>query len=313
MDNNRIFLIIAFFILLFSIININIGPILTLSIGMDWGDLNCQILSDEYDYTKEKDLSELYFDSEEEMKYYFEDPIKRCNLRVGMYYLEHITFVFDIVIGFICGLLGFFNYYNYYLTTNNVLISKTGIIGIISGIIGFFITSMYSVYNGLVYTRDFYVLDQDDLFEEYGIFKRDSQGAYAELVDNGEYKCLYHKNYGDMSSLIAKYCDYGKKQYNYDKDLYRNYYDNSMIKTCTDEYYAYNCAYEKYFTHSILYQDSEGESHFCPKLYMPPLIVTIPKNLNAKFLVTLIFSLLICLCCLGLIIFGFLLIQTPGL
>ena len=309
MFNSTIFFIVACCILVLSIISINTGPILTLTVGMDWGDLNCQILSDEYDYLKETEFKDLSPEEEEENDYYYGDPLKRCKWRIGMYYMEHIAFVFDIIIGFICGLLGFVHF----LQIANDLIKKTGLIGIISGIIGFILTFIYIVYNGLVYTKDFYVLSQYDLFEEEGVFKRDSEGVYAELVGPERYKCLYYENYGDFYSLMAKYSDYFKKQYNYNKDLYFNNYESNIVQKCTNEDYIYNCIYDEYFTVSITYKDDNGEYRFCPKLYMQTIDAVILKNISAKFLSTLILSIFICLSCISLIIFGFFLIKTPEL
>ena len=56
MRNGIIFFILACSILVLSIININTGPIVTLTVGADWGDLNCQMLSDEYDYQLEEEI-----------------------------------------------------------------------------------------------------------------------------------------------------------------------------------------------------------------------------------------------------------------
>ena len=305
MRNGIIFFILACSILVLSIININTGPIVTLTVGADWGDLNCQMLSDEYDYQLEEE--ELNAEEEKVYEYLYGDPIDRCHLRIGMYYLEHITFVIDIIIGFICGMLGFVHY----LKIELELVPKTGLIGVVCGIIGFILTFIYTVYNGLVYTKDFYVLNTYYLFFEYGVYKRDADGAYAEMVSPGRYKCLFYKDYGDFYSLIAKYSDYIKKQYNYNKDLYDNYYDNEIINKCTIEDYVYDCVYDEYIEDYITYTDNDGEYHFCPKIYLEPLTVVKPRNISNKFLATLILSLFICLCSIGLIVFGLLLFLTP--
>ena len=305
MSFGKIFFILSCSILILSIININTGPIVTLAVGSDWGDLNCQLLKDEYDYLLEEE--ELDDEGEQEYEFYYGDPIDRCHFRTGMYYLEHITFVIDIAIGFICGLLGFVHYIN----IARELVPKTGLIDFGCGIVGFILTLIYIVYNGLVYTKDFYVLNQIDLFFETGIYKRNGEGVYAEMVSPGKYKCLFYKDYGDYYSLIAKYSDYIKKQYNYNKDLYYNYFDNDVINKCTDDSYIYDCIYDEYLEEIITYTDNNGDYHLCPKLYLEPLEVIFPRNISNKFLATLIFSILICLCSLGLIIFGFLLFLTP--
>ena len=65
MNFGKIFLILSCCILMFSIININTGPIITLTIGYSWRDLNCDLLLDEYDNDKKQ-----YPDMDDDVKKY---------------------------------------------------------------------------------------------------------------------------------------------------------------------------------------------------------------------------------------------------
>ena len=106
-------------ILLFSIINLCIGPIInrrvdisSISIttattsGNSWGTLNCVYLSDQYDQDKKDGPI-----NDKVKKYQYEWKINECQRKKGMHDMEYTTFIFDIVIGFVCGLLGLLHYF----------------------------------------------------------------------------------------------------------------------------------------------------------------------------------------------------------
>ena len=101
----------------------------------------------------------------------------------------------------------------------------TGIIGFPSGIIGFFLTIMYVIYNAYIFSNDNNQTDR--LFEN---------GAYMTL-DGDLYIFKYTKEEynNDPNIVYAKYKDLGKKQYNYNSDLYKK----------SQDIYSdfYNCGY----------------------------------------------------------------------
>ena len=303
MSNGMIFFIFACCILVLSIININIGPIVSLSLGSDWNQLNCKLLSDEYELQK----NEFGSLDDKTKKFTFEYPIKRCNRRKGMYYSEHIAFVFDVVIGFLCGLLGFVHFLGYKLE----LLKITGFIGVICGIIGFILTLIYVIYNSLVYMNDYYVAYQRDIFYEIGLPKLDNEGAFAVLTDSGKYECLFYDDSGDIYSVFAKYSDYHKKQYSYNKEIYLAYIEESKVNDCISDDYYISCVYDRYIDESYTYTDSDGQFRYCQKLYYYPLDVTLLKDISDKFITTFIFSLFICIFHIGLVIFGFFLFSNP--
>ena len=77
--------------------------------------------------------------------------------------MEYTAFIFDIVIGFICGLIGLFHLFD----LKKDFVSKTGLIGFICGVIGFVFTFVYVIFNGIVFTSKY-----------SGVVERDENGAY---------------------------------------------------------------------------------------------------------------------------------------
>ena len=284
-------------ILLFTIINLSIGPIVNKVVvnnsifngyvgtqGNDWGTLNCAILSDHYDeYKKTNQLSK------EAKKYNFEWYIDECNRKKGMHDMEYTSFIFDIVIGFICSLLGLLHH----LEVKKDFVSKTGLIGLICGIVGFVMTFTYLILNGIVYTS----------YYDNQIYKVDEDGAFAKLVSTNKYECLYYDDHQlNVHSYYAKFSDLIKKQYNYNKDL-----EESIDSNC--ELSPSVCVGTDYYPITKL--DSNGNE--CKYLYTDNLEDGVEnKDKSDRFLTTLLLSLFVCLANIGLAIFGFLLFRTPG-
>ena len=286
-------------ILLFSIINLCIGPIInrrvdisSISIttattsGNSWGTLNCVYLSDQYDQDKKDGPI-----NDKVKKYQYEWKINECQRKKGMHDMEYTTFIFDIVIGFVCGLLGLLHY----LELKPDFISKTGLIGLICGAIGFIFSFVYVILNGIVFTNYY-----DD---EY-IIKRDGDGAFAEKTGTGKYKCLYFDEKGNRYSLIAKYSDLINKQYTYKKDRYKSI-DTSCIKSNYDTDYIGLCS-----------NSDDGiidvPTANCEYLYASEINDNDYKDTGDRFLTTLLLSLFVCFASIGLAIFGFLLFKNPG-
>ena len=84
--------------------------------------------------------------------------------------MEYTSFIFNVVIGFVCGLLGLLHQ----LGLKPQFISKTGLIGLGCGVIGFVLSFVYVIYNGIVYTN---------YYDNEFIYKMDRFGAFAELND----------------------------------------------------------------------------------------------------------------------------------
>jgi hypothetical protein len=136
-----------------------------------------------------------------------------------MHDLEYASFIFDIVISFICTILSFLHFFNVGKNCEKI----TGIIGFASGIIGFLLTIIYVIYSAYIFNNDNNQTDR--LFEN---------GAYMKL-DGTKYIYSYTKEEYDKDPNVvyAKYKDLGKKQYNYNSDLYKQSQDiNSEFYNC---------------------------------------------------------------------------------
>ena len=284
MGKGLLFFCCACCILLLTIINLSIGPVINGVVGNDevlgqpWGIVNCQKLKDEYDQNDPQT---------DEGKKTYETQIDYCTRIKGMHDMEYTAFIFDIVIGFVCGLIGLLHLFD----LKKDFVSNTGLIGLICGIVGFVLTFVYVIFNGLVFTGQY-----------SGVYERDGDGVFAEQVTAGgtDFKCLYYDNSGDYFAGMAKFSDLNKKQYNYKHKFYEgvdtsNCVDssNALLDRCKD------------------YHEITGSST-CTKLYAPKIDEIKNKDKFDRFLTTLILSLIVCLANIGLALFGFLLFRTPG-
>ncbi len=300
MSKGLIFFCCACAILLFTIINISVGPIISGAVGHDnnqgidfyWGTANCARYSDLYDENSgiNKDI----------LKYTYGWYKDECIRKKGMHDMEYTSFIFNAVIGFVCGLLGLLHLFD----AKKEFVSKTGIIGLGCGIVGFTFSFIYVIFNGLVYTTYYdYNYDYNDN-KNHPVYKRDSDGAFAEKK-GGKFECFYYDSSSyNEHALYAKYSDLIQKQYNYDKDLIDSF-QNGVIGVCMEDPSICLAA-----DGTI---DATGYDTRCKYLYVQNLEYLITnKDISDRFLTTLLLSLFVCLANIGLAIFGFLLFRTPG-
>ena len=209
--------------------------------------------------------------------------------------MEYTSFVFDVVIGFVCGLLGLLHIFE----VKKDFVANTGLIGLICGIIGFVLTFVYVIFNGLVFTSNY-----------SGIGKAEENGVFTEKLSSNGYKCLNYDDSGDVLSLYAKISELNKKQYNYDKDLHKSY-QTALYNGCKKPDEFHNCEDNGgVITVAAVYID--GSPKFCPFLYIDEEEGVSNKDMFDRFLTALILSLVVCLANIGLALFGFLLFRTPG-
>ena len=278
-------------ILALTIVNLSIGPAIS-GRAVDnvddvaWGNLNCAKKKDDYDKADDGSLSDAG-------KKGYEVRIDKCERQKAMYNMEYTSFVFDVVIGFVCGLLGLLHIFE----VKKDFVANTGLIGLICGIIGFVLTFVYVIFNGLVFTSNY--SDQK---------KADENGAFAEMVSSGNYKCLYYDDSGDILSLYAKFSELNKKQYNYDKDLYKSYQE-SKVDDCISSGDFSSCLNTGTISNTVKYDSNTKD---CPFLYYDYDSSIANQDLFDRFLTALILSLVVCLANIGLALFGFLLFRTPG-
>ena len=301
-------------ILVLTIINFSIGPITSGTVKNffgdgDWGILNCERLKDIWDDAKDNPSK-----TDDDIKYKEKYEYEACQKKKGMHDMEYTAFIFDIVIGFVCTLIGLLHLFD----QKKEFVSNTGLIGLICGVIGFIFTFVYVVFNGLVYTTVYLNKDPD-------IIKRDGDYAFAEK-DGNNFKCLYFDHEKNINSLYATISDLGKKQYNYDKEDLDNYKINYGKGECMDNSDAVaKACYKKETLTSAEIQSATVnilDASICNMIFVgsdqiygtsgfeTPGIEN--KDLSDRFLTALILSLIVCLANIGLALFGFLLFRTPG-
>ena len=302
MNKQLFFLIIACSLFVLSIIAINVAPIISKSSHDDyfddWANDNCQQLEDDYKYHKDNH----YFDppktkaDEEDVK----KGIDKCKRHKVMYGLEYSAFVIDVSLGFICSFLSLFHF----LEPGKPLEKVSGFIGIFAGIITAVITIIFLVFNGLIFSN-----------EHVGI-----EILYpnkASLKYNGAkyvYDYDYDKLEDDHDIRYIKYKDLGKKQYNYDSEIYKalTYYSDTEYEKCQVSdiivFYTTQDGKKKQYTvdttnvHNCDYiwkADFQNENNYNKYLY-------------DRWMTCIILSALIALCGIGLVIFGFLLSKSEG-
>jgi hypothetical protein len=292
--------------LVLTAVNLSIGPIITKTIGSGWGVENCKVLDDGYDQAKKGSLTDA------EKKYDYEFFIDRCKNQKAMHDMEYTSFIFDIVIGFVCSLIGLLHLFD----LKKDFVSNTGLIGLICGVVAFALTFVYVILNGIVYTK----------YYEDPIFKTDGDGVFAEKSGDN-YECIYFDEEGNYHALLAKYSDLGKKQYNYNKDLSDSFGEGEAqaceitVSCPLESLFKESCSAGATDPISICSQKSYpvinlGKNYNgkpCEKLYLDLGENEITnKDLSDRFLTTLILSLFVCLASIGLALFGFLLFRTPG-
>ena len=293
MSKEFIFFCCACCILLLTTINLSVGYIIKYK---PWGTLNCALYEDSYN-----DMKDGLPDDAKKM---YDKLINECKNKKGFNDMEYTAFIFNIVIGLVCGILGLLHLFD----VNKGFVSKTGLIGLICGIIGFIMTFVYIILNGIVFTTyttfDLYeYVFENNYNPSYGSYKRDSDGAYAELdtSNNNGYKCTYFDE-DDLYAIYPKFSDLNQKQYNYDKDYY--FETRTEITECRQ---SIDCT-NGYITG----QKKDNSGNLCKKLYVPKTEDISNKDMFDRFFTTLFLSLFVCIANIGLVIFGFLLFKNSG-
>ena len=116
-----IFFCLASAILLFSIIIVNIAPIINHRLGRGayassgaylsygWSDHSCKSISDEYNIEKDKDYTNQ--DAKEKTLDAIKKKLNKCNRKKAMAGLEITVFNINIIFATICTFLGLLLYY----------------------------------------------------------------------------------------------------------------------------------------------------------------------------------------------------------
>ena len=141
-----------------------------------------------------------------------------------MYGLEHSAFIINVTLAFICTDLMLLHFLN----VGKDFEKKTGIIGSISGIIGFIITLVYACFSGYIFNNDvaYGILDESSLslIVPNNLPKLFSNGALYKKDETTYFKV--NENDKSENSEYLLYKNLGEKQYNYNSEFYKTYYEN---------------------------------------------------------------------------------------
>ena len=277
-------LLVSSAMVVFSVISLITAPVinrvLSKEIIKDWATHNCQKLADD-----EKDSTNL------NEKYQLHKEKTLCERKKAVFSLEYASFIFDLSFGFFLSLLSFLQYYN----MGKDFKKNTGIFGIITGSIGFIFTFIYFIYSSYVFTNDSAYAPEKSIIK---LFSNGAKYKYVEEGTTGKYISAYEGETDEDSNLI-KYNDLGKKQYNYDSQHYKVFYQEYELEE------GNNCLSDK-FTNGIY---STPKGHDCYYLYDYPFTDKKNKYLYDQWTTTLIFAFFICICNIFLVIFGALLFK----
>lgn len=290
MNKYLLFFVLASALLILSVVTICLAPIINGAgeFFTDWNKGNCQKLDDVYKYKKDK---RLYLTDDEET--IAKRKIDECKRHKVMHGLEFASLTADIVLGFICTLLGLIHY----VEQGKSFESTSGLIGIASGVIATVLTVIYVIYSGIILNNE--TIRDNDYYN--GIQILYSNQAYLSW-DGSKYVHNYNEQnlIKDSDIKYIKFKDLGKKEYNYDSEIYQlSLEDDTEEKNCQDNNYT-----------PLSIQKTYNTDKKCKYIWKQTLnIETKNKFLYDRWLTTIIFSVLICLCGIGVAIFGFLLFK----
>jgi hypothetical protein len=192
----------------------------------------------------------------------------------------------------------------HYFDIGKYCLKITGIIGLATGLIGLVLTVIYLGYSSYIFNNDY--SEETILYDN---------GAILKLVD-GKYKYNYNKDDEKDNKYYdkAKFKDLGKKQYNYDSKRYKEYSestDTSSIKSCSKEGAQTSVTDPASGAESFTEAHYEGETKSGDCEYIWKYIYVTNSDYTNKYiydrwLTSIILSAFICLCNVGVAIFGLL-------
>lgn len=297
MNKTLFFLISSVIMMIFTIITITTAPNINVGISLQYSSTyNCKAVSDYYDYHKE-----LYKNPDEDDKRELDnmkEDVAICNRQKAFSNMEYATLIIDVILAFICALLGLFHFFE----TGKFFEKYTGLIGLISGVIAFVLTLVYLIYSGIVFTND-HDTDQSLLYDDGTAYKWDeTKNEYVPPYTEEDIK-------NDQYAMFAKFNDLGKKQYNYDSKTYKDYLKGDiLVDECKESDLGSNPLSQKVFLQS-------DPSKYCEKLWSNSLLENgsrlSNKHLYDYWVTSLIFTAFVLVCSIGLAVFGLLIFMDP--
>ena len=257
MDYKLFFLILSASMVVLSIVTICTAP--NINGGLFDGKKNCRFYGDYYSkYKDDSTISKITLNKNKE-------DTNICKRKNAMHDLEFSSLIIDVILGTLCCILGLLHYFE----VGKVFVKVTGIIGLVTGVVGFVLTIIYVGFSAYIFNND--PTELDILYEN---------GAYVKM-ENGNsiypYKCEDRSK--DYYCNKAKYKDYGKKQYNYNSDLYKDSQNtNSDFSKCKSSSFNSNCKYIWYDNYLNNFGDYSN------------------KYMYDRWLTSIILSCYICMC-----------------
>ena len=307
MNYGKFYLISSCVVLLLSFINISLAPIINKKIGQNWGLENCEKYADDLtDILKKQYIKiPLVIYQLSELK------VTICKNQKVLYNMEYTSSILNIVIGFVCVLLG-----AYWVQDSKI--PKTNFIAMGCGIVGFILTFIYLIFNGIVFTQygDF---DFDSLDDNL-LLKRDSDGAIAEYEKERGYKCLFFSKTGEIKSMLPKFSDFMKSQYNYNKELRDSFkpeknQEKAECKLKEDDMYL--CVVQEYIKEKYTFIPNGTETkNNCTKIYYDNDLYYNNDfnryNIGVRFLMSFLLNIFLLPCYCALIFFAFMLSKDAS-
>ena len=207
MNTNFLFLIFSCCLLCISVITITIAPIISKahsSFFLGWGTTNCQLLDIDLDYSKSIGA----YDEYKNVLKIEDRKIDECNYRNIMYSLEYAALLIDVSLGFIIAILALINY----VEERNNLKNIIGVLGLAIGAICTIITCVYLGYSAYIF-HNHPVREISKLYSNKASWKWNGE-KYVPNYDEKEVA-------SDNDKQFIKIKDLGKKQYNYDTEIYQ--------------------------------------------------------------------------------------------
>ena len=279
MKVNSFFLICAAALFSLSVITINIAPIISkahTSFFEGWGTRNCKILDDNLDYQKSIGA----YDEYKNALNLEERKIDECRYHNIMYSLEYAAFIIDVSLGSILAFLGLIHY----IEPGNNFQKISGLLGLFFGAVCTIITCVYLGFSGYIFNTE-PIRNIQKLYSNKATWKWNGQ----------KYVKDYDENSSDYDEKFIKIKDLGKKQYNYDSDIYR------ASRDLQSEFNL--CRANRAPNSRMNYQGTKD----CDYIWALDVINNSVENkyLHDKWVTSIIFTSFMCVCGIGLSIFGF--------
>ena len=296
MNNNLFFLILAGVLFILSVVSICLAPLINGDGGLDyfsnWSLGNCEKLDVDYEHLKSTGHNDLTTTPKYQEKI-DKRRIKECKNHRAMYGLEYSSLIIDIILGFICSILGLMHY----LEPGKSFEKVSGIIGFITGVITTIITIVYVGYSANIFNNDAVIVVTSGtgiqiLFNNKAIVHWNGE-KYISDYDNTK------ASEEDLDIKYIKYKDLGKKQYNYDSEFYKFSTDTSSgYSSCVNigSIPATQHGSCEYLWDTSFYSNDSIKN----------------KYLYDRWLNTIILGVFISLCGIMLAIFGFLLFKNSS-